>query len=368
MVFLNRNRTFMILVILLIIVGITIMMVRKDKSMQRAASHTQEFIEQHMVNPNGTIATYLKDAASDHPDIVAGRESLSESLGIWMQYTVLQQDHERFDQSYQLLQKWFIAPQKYITWKLSSDGTSHVNTNALGDDFRIIGALLKAYEQWNQEEYRTTAQEISATLLKSVQKNGYFVDYHDFARDDSSNLLSLVYVDIETLQSMQGQHLMDPSLLQKYMDLLRDMPDDGVFYPKAYDVTTHQYSYDDNANLIDQLIVANHCAEMDLKPEKLIAFLKNEFKSNHRIMGSYNRVDRSAAVDYESPSVYALAILLALKVDDLTWANQLYDRMITFRDQDVSYRGGYVFDQNTHVFDNLFPLLAEAELHQANAR
>lgn len=42
---------------------------------------TAAFIEEHMTNDNGTIATYLKPAASENPDIVAGREALSHRSG-----------------------------------------------------------------------------------------------------------------------------------------------------------------------------------------------------------------------------------------------------------------------------------------------
>ncbi|WP_409344029.1 hypothetical protein [Paenibacillus sp. MBLB4367] len=68
---------------------------------------------------------------------------------------------------------------------------------------------------------------------------------------------------------------------------------------------------------------------------------------------------------YESPSVYGLAILLALRVNDKGWAEQLVKQMLTLRDQDPSYAGGYVFGGNTHIFDNLFALLGETAWRQA---
>ncbi|WKL04358.1 hypothetical protein Q0F98_15345 [Paenibacillus amylolyticus] len=38
--------------------------------------------------------------------------------------------------------------------------------------------------------------------------------------------------------------------------------------------------------------------------------------------------------------------------------------MISMRSLDASYPGGYVFSGNTHMFDNLFPLLGETELQK----
>ncbi|WP_343224583.1 glycosyl hydrolase family 8 [Paenibacillus sp. ACRSA] len=325
---------------------------------------TAVFVQHHMTNPNGTLASYLKDAISDTPDVVAGREALSESLGLWMQYAVAKNDEELFKQSYDLLTTYFLMPQKYIAWKLDAEGESLVTTNALGDDLRIIGALLSAAELWEQDKARIlkTAAELTQTLNQSVQMKGYYVDFHDFANGISSDTLSLVYVDLPALKAMEQHELLEPGTYEKYEYMLKSMPDDGVFYPKSFNVITKTYNYDEKVNLIDQLIVANHLATTSQKPDKLISFLKQEFATRKQLAGQYQRSDRTPVVSYESPSVYGLAILLAIKSGDPKWAKQLYNHMITFRSQDSNYPGGYVFNGDTHAFDNLFPLIAETEL------
>jgi hypothetical protein len=327
------------------------------------ASPTINFIELHMTNPNGTQSSFLKDAATVNPDLVAGREALSESLGIWMQVAVLNGDRKRFQQSYDLLKSRFLSPQKYVIWKLQPDGRSEVNTNALGDDFRIVGALLNAYELWNREEYLAIAQEIAATLRVSVRVNGYFVDYHDFLHDSSSDTLSLVYVDTLSLQAMERHGLIDPQTLAKHLDILRNMPRDGIFYPKLFAVRTGKYAFDEDINLIDQIIVAIHSEELGLRPKELIRFLKHELDDRHKLLGRYDRTTGQPTVAYESPSVYGLAILLALETNDEAWAKRLYPHMIAMRDHDTAFRGGYVFNGNTHMFDNLIPLLAETTFY-----
>ncbi|WP_235550710.1 glycosyl hydrolase family 8 [Paenibacillus sp. Soil787] len=330
--------------------------------MKISTSATEKFIQQYMINPNGTFATYLMDDVSVNADTVAGREALSESMGLWMQYAVLKQDQSMFESSYRLLKSHFISPQNYIIWKLSPNGQVSVTTNALGDDFRIIDSLLNASILWNDDEYQELAKEISDTLVTSVQMNGYFVDFHDFLRDESPSTLSLPYVDISALKKMNQKGIIDNSTYVKYSDLLLKMPDDGVFFPKVFDVNTKQYVFDESVNIIDQLIVGIHCAELGRKSEGLISFLKTEFEHQGKLMGRFTRANRKADVTYESPSIYGLAILLAIKSDDHDWAKKLYKRMISLRDQDKSYIGGYVFDKNTHIFDNLFPLLAETAI------
>ncbi|WP_245640045.1 glycosyl hydrolase family 8 [Paenibacillus dakarensis] len=324
---------------------------------------TEQFIEQHMRNENGTLATYLEPASSTDPDMAAGKEALSESLGLWMQYAVLQQDKQKFDESLTILKSYFLSPQHYIRWKLTPTGQSEVSTNALGDDLRIVDALLKAFSLWNEESYMSLAKEVSSTLQSIGMQNGYLVDFHDFKQNQSAQTLSLAYVDLSAMKGMLRNHLMQEPIFERHKNLLLDMPNDGVFYPKAYQIPSRQYVYDEQVNIIDQLIVGLHVTETGQKPAGLLAFLKREFQQHHQIMGQYTRKTRAPAVAYESPAVYGLAVMLALKCDDPQWAEQLEKRMLNLRDQNPAYSGGYVFNNNTHIFDNLLPLLAEVTLN-----
>lgn len=348
----------------LIILGLSIAIgvYSKEAAMKSTNSSTEKFITKHMTNANGTLATYLKPDTSTNPDIVAGREALSESLGFWMQYAVMKRDQALFARGYQILESKFLTPEKYIVWKLEPDGRAKVNTNALGDDLRIIGSLLNASQLWKKDEYLATAREISDTLQMYVQNDGYFVDFHDFSRHESPSTLSLVYVDIAALKLMRDNQLIDSGTYEQYARVISEMPDDGVFYPKTFDVHKLEYSFDNQINLIDQLIVGMHRAKLGQKPDALLSFLKNEFRENKTIKGRYNRATRVAEVSYESPSVYGLAILLALECGDKEWAKQLHKHMITLKNRDNSYSGGYVFNKNTHFFDNVLPLLAETAI------
>lgn len=325
-------------------------------------SPTETFIRQYMTNPNGTLATYLQEARSTNEDIAAGREALSESLGIWLQYAWVKGDRQLFADSFRLLRTFFLSPQNRIYWKLSPDGQPHVTTNALGDDLRIVDALWKAADSWENEEYAKAAEAVTQSLFASSIQHGCLVDFYDFAKKESPQTLSLVYVDMSALKRMADHNKIDANVYQRYRDLLMNMPNDGIFYPKIFHVENQMYSYVDSVNLIDQLIVAINLAEAGRTPRELVVFLKKEFAQQHQLPGRYDRASRTAAVSYESPAVYGLAILLALKLDDPQWANQLQARMVQLRSNDSRFLGGYVFQEDTHAFDNLVPLLAEEAL------
>ncbi|GIP51845.1 glycosyl hydrolase [Paenibacillus vini] len=353
----RKNTIFIFMILALVLALVTFIYIRQND--RRELSSTITFVEKYMTNPNGTLASYLQDFESDNPDVVAGHEALSESLGLWMQAAVLNKDKKRFDGSFKLLQELFISPQNYVYWKLQPDGKAEVNTSALGDDFRIIGALLDAYDLWQEKEVLDTAEKLTKTLRSSLRVEGYFVDYHDFKHETSAGELSLVYVDTAALQAMQRHGLIDRGMLDKHTDLLLNMPNDGTFFPKAFQVTSRMYRYDQEINLIDQLIVGIHLAELGKSVEPLTAFLKQELTARDMLPGRYDREIREPSVNYESPAVYGLAILLACEIKDRAWAEQLYPHMIAMRDNDPRFEGGYVFDRNSHLFDNLVPLLAE---------
>lgn len=321
---------------------------------------TKRFITMNMTNPNGTLATYLQEAPSIHPELAAGREALSESLGFWMQAALESRDLVAFEKSYDLLTRYFIADGHYIVWKLNPEGGADVSTNALGDDLRIIGALLEGARIWKgHSEWKTTARDLAETLLSRSQKNGYLVDFFDFSSQELPDTLSLAYVDLPALKGLLQEGLLDMETYNRYYALLQEMPDDGVFYPKSFNVVTGEYTYDANANLIDQLLVALHAGETERGQEPLLTFLKQEFKRTGKVAGQYRRADRTAVVNYESSSVYGLAIMYAIQRDDRPPAAKLYKRMQTLKGKDARYPGGYVFGKNTHIFDNLLPLLGE---------
>ncbi|WP_237391982.1 glycosyl hydrolase [Paenibacillus dendrobii] len=330
----------------------------RDRQSEVSPIKTEAFIQKFMVNPNGTLATYLQSGSSANPEIAAGREALSESMGFWMQYALLKQDQGLFEQSYEALKRYFLTPQHYLAWKLAPDGTTNVHTNALGDDLRIIGALLKAEQLWGTAENRGLAEELTGTLVTSATVKGYWTDFHDFSRNESAQVLSLAYIDSDALNQLRQAQLIEPAFYNRHIRLLENMPNDGAFYPKSFDVMNRQYAYDDSVNLIDQLLVGLHAAEIGRRPEPLMDFLKKEWGHSHKLFGRYDRSSRESSVDYESPSVYGLAVQLALRVGDQDWAGELYKHMLSLHDGERQYNGGYVFNGNTHIFDNLLPLLA----------
>ena len=356
MIIKRKRHFFLIITIIIFVLSVIVIM-----KLTNPRVSTEKFVRNYMFNPSGTIASYLQDAPSTDPNIVAGREALSESLGLWLEYGIVMKDQKLFAEMTEQLRSKFMSPLGHIYWKLNKDGTSNVTTNALGDDLRIIRTLLQAYELWGEYSDLQLAKKLTAYLMDKTRLNSYFVDYYDEDNHYLSSTLSLVYVDVTAFQLMERHQLISADKYNKYINILKQVPQDTLFYPKLYEIKSKKYIYDEKVNLIDQLIVAMHVGEAGMSNKPLLQFLQEQYTQHHKIYGVYHRQTLEPEVQYESPAVYALAILLALQQNEREWAEKWYDRMLSFQMQNGKYAGGYVFDNNTHAFDNLFPLLAEAQ-------
>ena len=325
---------------------------------------TESFIKKHMLNPNGTLATYLSETPAISPDLAHGREALSESLGLWLEYYVENKDKALFQQNYAILRQYFFAPEGFVYWKISPDGKSDVTTNALVDDLRLVDALLAAHQLWGQEEWAQTAGAIGNAVSLYLVKSNTFVDFYDRKYNKSADVLTLSYLDPRPLKKLGQWKLAEQPLYDRAIGAIQAIPNDGTFFPKSYHLLSGQYAYDPVVNLIDQLLIALHRASQGIPSPELTAFLKNEFQIRGLIYGGYDRMSHEAPVKFESPSVYALAILYSLERNDTEWALALYKRMLQLQHRSGEYQGGYVSDNQTHIFDNVFPLLAEVRLYK----
>lgn len=81
----------------LVVVGVALGWWWYNSMADKPSRATEQFILKHMTNSNGTLASYLQADISEHPDIPAGREALSESLGLWMEYAVMKEDQQLFE-------------------------------------------------------------------------------------------------------------------------------------------------------------------------------------------------------------------------------------------------------------------------------
>ncbi len=320
---------------------------------------TEQFIVHHLLHEDGTIRTNVDKHEGD--DL-----ALSESLGLWMEYLVMKKDSERFQEAYETLLDMFLLKEALVAWQVE-DGVV-ADTNALIDDIRIIKALGQEGERTGSENYIETATKMTKSILKYNRQGDQFVDFYDVVHRYANEELTLSYIDIEAFDYLYKLDLLSQKLWENIHVFLGNIPLKNGFLPKSYHTVNSTFQYEQTVNLIDQVYTAIHVERSGAQTDDFYQWLKDEFYKNHFLYGRYDLDTKKRAVDYESASVYALTIIYSLERNDETFAKDVYTQMKTMQVQDDEslFYGGYVTSSNsTHSFDNLFPLLAERILIDA---
>ncbi len=364
------RKVIKLLVMLIFIIVIIVIILNLPEKKKPKKFPTESFIVRCLQNNNGTLATYIKDSNIVDEDLVKGREALSETLGLWMLYALEIEDKQLFDETYQNLQNYFLEKDGYISWKINASGKSYVYTNALVDDFRIIDALLQADKKWGNENYVETANLISRYVNKFSKNNNVLTDYYERRLNYSSNHVTLSYIDPLALKKLKKRNWIDSQIYDNTLAILQDAPLKNGFYPKSYHVRKQSYKFDRDVNMVDQVLMAYHQSKVGIVSAEFLNFVKAEIERHGIINGKYDIQTKEPTVEYESPAVYGFLIMYALEMDEVDFARKLYERMIAFKDNDYKspYYGGYSISEvgDTHIFDNLVPLLAERKLDKVD--
>lgn len=314
----------------------------------------ETFVFEHLYEKNGLLKTDL----TGQSDIY-----LSESIGLWMEYLVEKNDQEAFGEQYDVLTKHFMKESRLIPWLIKKDYLAPAN--ALIDDLRILKALHQAGEKWNNKIYLKTAKEIGEALVQYNMHNQTFINHVDLTSHVKGEFLTLSYLVPEALDEMRNENILSENQYEENRSILLNAPiSEAGFFPQNYYPDEQRYEYDSEVNLIDQYYIGYHRAIWDGDVSSLVAFTKEALDQyDGRLFGRFSSETKQPIVRYEGASVYALAILMCLEIEEKELARELYNRMKEYQIRDASseYDGGYIDlpSLKTHAFDNLLPLIAE---------
>jgi hypothetical protein len=324
------------------------------------------FIQKHLMGRNGEILTNIKGSENSP-------ETLSESVGLLMNYCVMRELKELFDREYAFLKNSLLAEGKYVKWKTSSED---IHCNSAIDDMRIIRALLDAYEKWGVKEYYDTAGFIQDALYEKQTVDGFLMEFYDWKLDAARMSIPLCYIDLNTMYRLGTFNKNWKQSAEKGLRIIKNGridEEENPFFHKYYDFNARAYRLDEEAAqnkgicLTYTLYTAIHLAEYNENTEAFTAWLKKEAK-NGRLYGWYNPYTLKPASDLESTAVYALAAIYSGKVGEEELEKRLINRMLDFMitDKKSPYYGGFGNTQTMdfYSFDNLTALWALAEVGQ----
>ena len=241
----------------------------------------QETVDSHYVNDEGIIHAY-----PDKPE----SEYLSESLGLYMEYLLQVGDKQHFAEQADILKERFLVEtggQVFIPWRLYEEA----NVNALIDDVRISAALETAAEQFAEPAYSELSEQILSAMEDRQHQQGIAVDFYDWSFQLAGNRLTLSY-------------LIDEMTVLPESYTMLDLGETDMFFPEYYDFEKKQYVKSKEVHMIDQLLIAINRFDQGLKSPEFQKWLIEEWNSQGRLAGRYDRETGEATVDYESLAVY----------------------------------------------------------------
>lgn len=325
-------------------------------AIQGYAAGTQEFVLQAMMNEQGGMYTEYsaEESGSGHP---AGKDVLSESQGLLMQYALAADKKELFDRVYRFAKQQMQA-EGLFAWYVAEGEMA--GSNAFLDDLRIYGALLEADKKWGG--YEQDALEVGNALLqKNCSKEG-FVSFYDFSSKRMGKEISLCYIDLETITQLTQQGNC-PEMLQNMQQILQDgyISDEFPFYYGSYSYESGRYSQE-SLNMAEAMYTLYHLSKTGDLKESSENWILEQLR-NGGIMARYT-VDGEIVKDYgyESTGIYALAVLIGLNCKNEEMVTKALSRMEEIRIFDSSsfYNGafGNIDGTGIYSFDQCVSLLA----------
>lgn len=327
-----------------------------DKAVKGPDASLLSFVQKNMISDGGMYTgTERKNEV-----VPSGRDVLSESQGLLMQYAVLSDNRDLFDKTWEYTRE-NMQSDGLFSWYVTEDG-SKADSDALLDDMRIYSALDDASALWGDSSFADEASAIRKSISKyCIQDNGTPVSFINFHNKAKSDTISLCYLDISTISKMAAYDNRISTMNQQSASILSNGMIDTTFplYYGNYNVHNRKYGKDD-LNMAEALYTLWNLAKADKLDDESYAWL-SERVYNGDLAASY-KVNGSVPEGYEyhSTAVYGLAALIAGAKGDKALHEKALQRMERYRINDAGseYYGGFGIEgENFSSFDQCIPLI-----------
>ena len=274
---------------------------------------TQKMTKEEFMDNDGLIRAYAHDAGSD---------SLSESIGLYMEYLVNAEDEAAFQEQVDSLKKHFIVQKEgnvFIRWQL----TEETHVNALIDDLRIIGALESAGKRFKNEEYTDLGDQLAESVTQTQTTDGYTPDFYDWELGLPASRITLSYL------------ISDRAVSEETMELLLGADGQQIFFPEYYDLKKRSYIHAEEVHMIDQLLIALNRSKIGIRSQDFDEWLIQEWRKEHKLSGRYGRESLEPTVEYESLSVYYYLNVYFEAIGEAEMAEEVFDYTEKIADQEL---------------------------------
>jgi hypothetical protein len=150
------------------------------------------FISRGFIDETGRILTNLRSYEGSG-------DTLSESIGLFMQYCVFTGRKEQFDREVKYLKENMLTGKHLVRWRV---GKGKANCNSAIDDLRIIRSLMEAAEKWGSNEYSELAGFLQEGLFNFQVNGRNLYEFYDWETEKSRHRIPLCYLDLYTLDGL----------------------------------------------------------------------------------------------------------------------------------------------------------------------
>lgn len=323
---------------------------------------TEQFIREKLMDEEGAVhSKYAKNQAATYESDV-----LSESQGLFMQYAVLREDKQLFDQLYGYVKNKLSLSKGLTAWIVQDGKVSEVN--ALLDDLRIYQSLNKAQEIWGGYEQDITSLR-NRLKQYGMSKDMQYVDFYDSSTKDKASRLTLCYIDLQIMKQLAAD---STDFEQAYLaaeQLLKEgqISDEFPLYYSWYNYDESVYEKDE-INMAEEMVTILHLAEADMLPQNTLNWIKTQM-AHDGIKARYTTDGEIVSgYDFDSTAVYALIVQLAQKTSEKELQRQALKKMEKMRitDSALAYDGAFGMEDGSEIysFDQLVPLLTYQKLER----
>ena len=322
------------------------------------------FVAEHLMDPSGGIYTNLRDDLALPPDTAGNHQMLSESTGLMMEYALSVNRRDLFDSQAHFLTTRLMTDDGQIRWVYEEEGPYRdVSVNAAIDDLKIIAALLKASERWEDEGYGKLADRLSGVLLRQGTAGDLLPDYYDWRHGELADEITSSYLELGALGRLAERDSAWRPIRDRALELLESARLQGGLFLKTYRISEGRWLEQDAFNMIDVLYAAGHLAAAGVGIPETLDMIERKWREDGELHAVYDREWRTVDASI-SPAVYALAGRLLTDAGRADTAAPILGGMhdLAVRDEDSPWYGGFV-DPDTleaYSFDHLQALLAES--------